>query len=128
MGTFRRSHFGQVLLSQTLSSLSSFNHSQVTTSVWRLAIICTPNQSHPLFLSQLPIHASLFLATPLLQLVDFAFRKLVDRCARVCEMANSVSDHDLPDVYRLPGIESLLCNGQCLGAEDARDSQTGEAK
>jgi hypothetical protein len=91
-------------------------------------IICTPNQSHLLFLSQLPIHASLFLATPPLRLNDFAFRKIVDRCARKREKANSVSDHGLPDVYRLPGIESLLCDGQCLGAEDARDSQTGEAK
>ncbi len=43
-------------------------------------------------------------------------------------MANGLCDVDLPDVYRLPGFEPLLRDGQCLGAKDARHSQTGEAK
>ncbi len=43
-------------------------------------------------------------------------------------MANGLSDDDLPDVDRLSGIKPLLRSGHDVGAEDARNSQAGEAK
>jgi hypothetical protein len=106
---------GSVLLSQILSSLlirppashdKCLNHSGIHP---RLAPIRLQNQSHPVSLSQLPIHVSLFLAIPPLQLNDFASCKIVDRGAQRREMANGLSDIDLPAVYGLPGIEPLLC-------------------
>ena len=43
-------------------------------------------------------------------------------------MANGLSDDDLPDVYGLSGIKPLLRSRHDVGAEDARNSQAGEAK